>query len=140
VENIGFVALPGDRFQIELEFNGAPPSPEIFLIENPARLSLDFAGVANNLSERQYDLAFDSADSVVVLEAQGRTRMVVNLNRPAPYATQVQRNRLLVLIGEGGGAGAFVAAAQAAPAAAQPPAPGGDIGGIDFRRGPNGAG
>src|SRR5690606_41673477 len=61
VENIGFAALPGDRFQIALEFDGAPPQPEVFLIENPARLSMDFPGVTNNLNQRQYDLDFGSA-------------------------------------------------------------------------------
>src|SRR5690606_2617437 len=90
-----------------------------------------------------YDLDFGSANGVVVLEAQGRTRMVVNLNRPAPYSTRVQGNTLFATIGEDAAvaapAGLAAAAAQAAPGAAQAGVSG-DIRGVNFRRGEGGAG
>lgn len=143
VEDIGFVALPGDQFQIELRFSARPPEPEVFLIENPPRLALDFPGVSNALEERQYPLEFDSADSVVVLEAQGRTRMVVNLNSPTAYDTRIQGNSLFVTVGEDGGAtaaGAVLSAAAQAGAGAGAAASQGDIEGVDFRRGEGGAG
>lgn len=145
LDSIDFTALSGDRFEIELGFNGTPPQPEIFVIDDPARLTLDFPNVTNQLSERRYPLTFAGAESVMVLEAQGRTRMVVNLTASTPYETRVQGNSLFIVVGAEG------ANAAAAPVlGAQAPQPGGnfiapamnasDIRGIDFRRGENNSG
>ncbi|MDT8397547.1 MAG: type IV pilus secretin PilQ [Pseudomonadales bacterium] len=100
LEAIGFVSLPGDRFEIQLDFDGSPGEPRIFATENPARLSVDFDGVSNHLQSQRYPLAFAGADSVTVLEAQGRTRMVVNLRNPTRYTTRVEGKRLVFVIGD----------------------------------------
>lgn len=148
VDDIEFVSLPGDQFQIELVFSERPPEPEIFLIENPARLSLDFADVVNGLAERRYPLEFNNAESVVVLEAQGRTRMVINLASATTYSSRIQGNSLFLTVGDdvaAGAGGLLAAAAQGAGGVTQqsasadvPVANTGDIRSIDFRRGANG--
>ncbi|MEX2366691.1 MAG: AMIN domain-containing protein, partial [Pseudohongiellaceae bacterium] len=146
IEDIEFVSLPGDQFQVELTFSQRPPEPEVFLIENPARLSMDFSDVVSRLDSRRYPLDFNNADSIIMLEAQGRTRMVVNLMEPTAYETSIQGNSLFVTIGSdvaAGGGGAVLAAAQAAAPAAQAANAGtstGDIRNIDFRRNADGAG
>ncbi|MDY6982872.1 MAG: type IV pilus secretin PilQ [Pseudomonadota bacterium] len=164
LQDIGFAALPDTRFEIALTFSAAPPTPEVFVIEQPARLTMDFANVTSQLTERRYPLTFAGADSVMILEAQGRTRMVVNLTGAPDYTTRVQGNALIVSIAVPTAAAQAVTAApapqptapqqpapqqpapqqQAAPQAATPPVVLGpaadDIAGIDFRGGAGNAG
>ncbi len=160
IEEIGFVSLPGERFEIELGFNAPPPEPEVFVIANPSRLTMDFPNVSSALSERRFPLEFSTADSLMILEAQGRTRMIVNLTGPAPYSTRVQGNSMIIVVGDESAAAAIgtpspavtvAAAAGGVMAAAAgnradtaaftaPAAAGNDITGLDFRRGEQGAG
>lgn len=145
LQDIAFSALPDEQFEIRLQFDQAPPSPEIFVIDQPARLTLDFVNTRSTLPQRRYPLSFDTADSVMILEAQGRTRMVVNLASSQPYTTQTQGNTLIVVVGDRGGQ---TTASTALSAASQdsndtfvaPLAGGDDIQGIDFRRGDDDAG
>lgn len=164
LQDIGFTELPADaRFEIELGFSAPPPTPEAFVIEQPPRLTMDFANVASQLTERRYPLTFAGADSVMILEAQGRTRMVVNLTGAPDYTTRVQGNALIVSIAVPTAAAQAVTAAPApAPAAPQPAEPqqaapqqaaqpaatppvvlppaADDIAGIDFRGGAGNSG
>tara|TARA_R100001143_G_scaffold62286_1_gene65190 strand:+ start:1904 stop:3964 length:2061 start_codon:yes stop_codon:yes gene_type:complete len=141
LENINFVTLPGDQLEIELMFSNAPPNPAIFEIANPARLSMDFNNVSNQLEERRYSLDVDIADSVMILEDQSRTRMVVNMLALEPYTTRVEGNSLFVVLGNAAGGGnANVAAAAATIRGANVGGQGSGIENVDFRRGPNGEG
>ncbi|MEY4640863.1 MAG: hypothetical protein RLZZ227_857 [Pseudomonadota bacterium] len=157
LQDIGFQALSDSQFEIELEFNAAPPSPEAFIIEEPPRLTMDFTNVTSSLTERRFPLEFAPAESLMILEAQGRTRMVVNLTGAADYTTRVQGNSLFVtvLAAQAASAAAVTAApAPAAPTPASAPAPTtttplraapavierNDIRGIDFRGGAQDAG
>jgi len=47
LDSIGFANLPGDSIQIQLTFDEAPPEPSGFVLDNPARISLDLLGVAS---------------------------------------------------------------------------------------------
>src|SRR5688572_15871443 len=148
LQQIEFVSLPDSRFDIELTFSSAPPVPEVFVIDSPARLTMDFVGVTSQLAERRFPLEYASADSVMVLEAQGRTRMVVNLTSPTSYTTRVQGNVMFVTVGaEGAGAAAGVlSAAQPAQNSSTagnfvtPQVTANDITGLDFRRGEDNGG
>jgi type IV pilus assembly protein PilQ len=146
LQQIEFVSLPDSRFDIELTFSSAPPVPEVFVIDDPARLTMDFVGVTSQLTERRYPLNYSSADSVMILEAQGRTRMVVNLTSPTPYTTRVQGNTLVVTIGNAGGAAGALSAAQPAQTNSAsrefvtPQITENDIAGVDFRRGDDNGG
>ncbi|MBN4075252.1 type IV pilus secretin PilQ [Gammaproteobacteria bacterium AH-315-E17] len=142
LEAIDFVTLPGKQLEIELTFDNEPPTPAIFEIANPARLSMDFNNVSNRLTARRYPLDVDLADSVMILEDQNRTRMIVNLNNLQPYSTRVQGNSLFIVLGDAEVASnANVLAAASVNlggnAASQRAS---DIAGVDFRRGNNGEG
>jgi type IV pilus assembly protein PilQ len=142
LQDIGFAPLSGSSFEIELEFSTTPPTPEIFVIDAPARLTMDFTNVTSQLAERRFPLEFPGADSVMILEAQGRTRMVVNLTGTPQYTTRVQGNSLFVTVDVAGAAQAVTAAPRTA-APAQPAVvlrAGDDITGIDFRGGDSNSG
>ncbi len=145
LENISFSGLPGEQFQITLQFDQSPPVPETFVIDQPSRLTLDFANTRNNLKDRRFPLNFTGAESVMVLEAQGRTRMVVNLTASLPYKTEVKGNTLVVVVGKDGAAVKSPAVLSAADAGqgkkfVAPGSKGRDITKLDFRRGENNSG
>lgn len=140
-------ALPGDRVELKLSFDEPVPAPRGYTIEQPARIALDLPGVANKLGTRYRELGVGNARSVTLVEAGGRTRMIVNLASLSPYSTRAEGNNLYVVIGE------LAAASQQArtapsPVAAAVPAPqvkpyapaGKVIQGIDFQRGEQGEG
>ena len=90
LEDVSFVALPGDRALVTLRFSGLPPKPESFTIDEPARIALDFSGTANKLPWRTRNIGIGMARSVTVVEADGRTRVVLNLVKLLPYETRVE--------------------------------------------------
>ncbi len=99
LQEISFNSVPGGKFQIKLDFDGTPPEPTAYNIERPARIALDLPGVNNALDQKKYTLSYGNAQSVVVLEAQDRTRVVINLVELSAYTTAVEGNSLIVEIG-----------------------------------------
>jgi type IV pilus assembly protein PilQ len=103
LESIGFANLPGDSIEIQLGFNGAPPDPQGFVLDNPARISLDLMGVASDLSQQRYNIDSNNAQSVMVLDDGSRTRLVVNLDQLVAYQSRVQGNSLILTVGNDSG-------------------------------------
>lgn len=99
IEGIKFAALPGDSFEIKLDFDGKPVEPAGYTIESPARIVLDFEGTESALDQKKYPLSFDNAQSAVVLSAGGRTRMIINLKNPVTYNVSMHEASLSVMVG-----------------------------------------
>lgn len=112
LQSVSASPLPGGKTQLTLTFSGQAVAPQAFSTNTPPRIAMDFADTKNGLAQRSYNLGQGTAQSVSAVEANGRTRVVVNLAQPAPYVTSVQGNQLLVTIGDG---------MQAATAQADPP-------------------
>lgn len=72
--------------------------PEGFVVQSPARIALDFQGVANGLGKNQVLLNQGNVRAVNVVEAGGRTRVVLNLNRATNYRAELQGRSLLVML------------------------------------------
>jgi type IV pilus assembly protein PilQ len=126
--------------QVVLTTSGPAPQPNAFAIENPARISLDLAGTTLGLPSRRIVVGTNGLDSVLAAEADGRTRLVLNLERMQAYNTRVDGNRIILTLGETvAGAAPAAAAAASAPAAAAPRLSRG-IQNIDFRRGSDSSG
>src|SRR5690625_8017904 len=65
LDDVKFSALPGDRFEVRLTFDGAPPEPQGYTIERPARIVLDFPDVVSNLNQRRFPLSFENSSSAM---------------------------------------------------------------------------
>jgi type IV pilus assembly protein PilQ len=132
--------LPGNRVVLVMTTSGPAPEPLSFTIDNPARISLDLPGTALGITERRRDVKRGVLDTVLLAEAQGRTRVVLNLDMMVPYETAVDGDRITVTLGGAAAAtartGTFGQPSGAAPAARTA----GEITGVDFRRGADGAG
>jgi type IV pilus assembly protein PilQ len=132
----------GKGLQLVLTTSGPAPQPVSFTIDNPARISLDLPATGLALAQRRIDVRSGGLDSVLAAEsADGRSRLVLNLDRQMPYQTRVEGNRIYVLLGESAAAGA--AGAAAAPAVANanlaPARSGRGIKSIDFKRATDGS-
>lgn len=141
MENIDFSSLPGDRTEIRMEFDGTPPDPKGYTIEQPARIVLDLPGVSSSLDDKHHNLGIGNARRVSVVSTKDRTRAIVNLTQLVAYETEVRGNTLYLLVGAGGGAGLADTDVEASPGATRVPVSGGSsIEQVDFRRGEGGEG
>ncbi|HEY6453563.1 MAG TPA: type IV pilus secretin PilQ [Steroidobacteraceae bacterium] len=145
LQSIDVQKLNGNQVQLTLHLSGPAPEPLAFTIDKPARISLDLPNTALALPSRRIDVGADGVDTVLAAEANGRSRVVLNLDRQLPYQTHVSGNDIVVMVGNALAAAAPKAAAPAAagattatasPAAAE----GRAIRSIDFRRSESGAG
>ncbi|MEM1110771.1 MAG: type IV pilus secretin PilQ [Pseudomonadota bacterium] len=100
VTDIEFSSRPGSKFEIRLDFDQPPPTPDAYTIEEPARIAIDFPGVTSSLERKRYSLPYGNATGVVVLESGDRTRMVVNLVKLVPYETRASGNSLYLVVGQ----------------------------------------
>ncbi|QHA80543.1 type IV pilus secretin PilQ [Pseudomonas mediterranea] len=144
LKTLDVAALPGDRVELKLAFDGPPPTPRGYTTEQPARIALDLPGVTNQLARKTQDLGSGNARSATVVEAGDRTRLIIGLTQLVPYNARVEGNNLFVVVGKG--AEPRTAAQAPRPAAAgvvsaRSSAPvGRAIRGVDFQRGTQGEG
>ncbi|MFV1973189.1 MAG: type IV pilus secretin PilQ [Thiohalobacterales bacterium] len=133
---VDFSRLPGNKAQIILTLEHPASTPLSFTIDNPARIALDFPGTKNRLGQRNQEIGIGMAHSLTSVEAQGRTRVVINLTEMVPYEAHAEGNQVILTL-QGGGK--LQSAASAAISAAKGgPMP--EITNVDFRRGENGEG
>lgn len=146
LESVDVGSLPGNKVQIILKMSEPPVNPLSFTIDNPARIALDLPDTHNGLGKAAKPIGVGLAKSLTAVEAQGRTRVVLNLVQMAPYETRVEGNMIVVTLQDTAGAAVVTAAAPAAAtntaaATTSASATGGDgIQNVDFRRGDKGEG
>jgi type IV pilus assembly protein PilQ len=138
LQSIDVQTLQGKQVQLTLHLSGPAPEPLAFTIDKPARISLDLPNTSLALSSRRIDVRQGGIDTVLAAEADGRSRIVLNLDQLQPYTTRVQGNDVIVTVGAAGQG----ATATPVAATASAPAPSGarTIRSIDFRRGEGGVG
>ncbi|MCS6945024.1 MAG: type IV pilus secretin PilQ [Sutterellaceae bacterium] len=128
--------------QLKAPFSGIPAS---FSVANPARIAIDLPQTVNNLGRNVVEINQGDLRSVNVVQAQGRSRLVLNLRRAVAHAITVEGSTIQVALGATGDtttfrpteaptpSGAVATAASAVPAVRT-------LRAIDFRRGPDGEG
>ncbi|NCC27842.1 MAG: type IV pilus secretin PilQ [Gammaproteobacteria bacterium] len=116
--DVQFTAQPGNRVEILLLFSGPVGAPKTFDTLSPARIALDFEGVANRLARRSIPIGVGPVHSLVAVEASDRARVVINLNDSVPYRVTTEGNRVRVDID----ARSDPSAARPAPSPVQTPA------------------
>jgi type IV pilus assembly protein PilQ len=143
LQTIDVQTLSGNQLQLTLHLAGPAPEPLAFTIDKPARISLDLPNTSLAVPSRRIDVGSAGVDTVLAAEANGRTRIVLNLDQQLPYQTRVSGNDIVVLVGAVSNthAGAKTSGAAAAQAAAAPgPSSARAIKSIDFRRSETGGG
>ena len=143
LQDIQVQTLPGQLIELQLILSGPAPEPLAFTIDKPARISLDLPDTSLGLSSRRRDVNEGPLDTVLTAEANGRTRVVLNLDKMVPYSTRRSGNSIFVTLGEAR-ADAAVTQFAGSTATAKPrsyaTAGGRSITGVDFRRSRDGGG
>jgi type IV pilus assembly protein PilQ len=104
-------SMQGGSEIIRIDLSQAPTAlPAGFAIQAPARIALDFPGVANGMGRSVVEVNQGNLKSVNVVQAGDRSRVVLNLKQATAYKTQIQGKSLLVVLDP-----VAVAAPQAAP-------------------------
>lgn len=147
LEGITFTTGAGNKVELTLRLSDNAPTPLTFTVDNPARIALDLPETTVAMSSRRVDVKQGVVDTVNVAEANGRTRVVLNVDNLVPYETRVSGNTIIVSVGGGSRAASNGSAVSTAAAvASQPPRSAAPISGsrsvnnIDFRRGADGSG
>ena len=140
LQSIDVQTIGGNQVQLTLHLTGPAPEPMSFTIDKPARISLDLPNTALALPSRRIDVASAGVDTVLAAEANGRSRIVVNLDTLKPYQTRVAGNDIIVTVGAGTSTGTTLVT-KSEPATMTPAMAGTrDLRSIDFRRGDGGVG
>jgi type IV pilus assembly protein PilQ len=140
LESIDVQTLSGQQVQLKLHLSGPAPEPLPFTIDKPARIAFDLPNTTLALASRRIDVRSGGVDTVLAAEANGRTRVVVNVDSLLPYTTKVDGNTILVTLGTQPGAAAKQAAMAGAGSGQGAAGAERAIRTIDFRRGADGTG
>jgi len=135
---------PGAKGGVDITLQFADPigDAQVFTTDSPPRIAIDLPDTHNGMAGRKVMIGDGSASTVSAAEANGRTRVVVDLFRQAAYQSRVEGNRLILSVAGNGGP---VSTAKG-PAMANTMDPSRRVAGalsvsnIDFRRGPDGSG
>lgn len=140
LQDVKYSAAPGGKVDITLQFSQPVGNVQAFTTDTPPRIAIDLPETSVGLKQRRLAIGSGATSAVTAAEAGGRTRVVIDLFRPAGYTTRSAGN-LLVLTVDGGDSGASASAAIGAnsdPSKRMPSTL--TVSNIDFRRGENGAG
>jgi type IV pilus assembly protein PilQ len=140
LESIDVQTLAGQQVQLKLHMSGPAPEPLPFTIDRPARIAFDLPNTTLALPSRRIDVRSGGVDTVLAAEANGRSRLVVNVDQLLPYTTKVDGNTITVTLGRQPGDALANAAPVPRAGSAAAPAAERSIRTIDFRRGSDGTG
>lgn len=130
ITNIVPMQIPGQGTEIRVMFNGLPPQPAAYQLEQPSRLVLDFDKAQQTLKQASIPVATREASSVDISSDAQRARLTVNLAEAGAFTTRVEGNTFILKINS--------TQAAATPVAVQQTAQG--ISNIGFQRGAEGEG
>ncbi len=116
-------------------------APSVFAIATPPRLVLDFANTTS-LGKATNDVTDSVLRSYNVVQAQGRTRVVLNLSKSQAYDVRSDGKKLIVALFDAPGAAVADSAPEAGRFSAAVKTDGATFGlrDVDFRRGQAGEG
>ena len=96
--NVVPMQIPGQGTEVRVMFNGLPPQPQAYQLENPARLILDFDQATQSLSQKNIPVSTEEASSIEVASDDQRARLTVNLKNSGAFTTRVEGNTFILKI------------------------------------------
>ena len=96
--NIVPMQIPGQGTEIRVMFNGLPPQPQAYQLEQPSRLILDFDKADQKLKQSSIPVATNEASSVDVTSDAQRSRLTVNLTDAGAFTTRIEGNTFILKI------------------------------------------
>ncbi|MFV5641213.1 type IV pilus secretin PilQ [Acinetobacter oleivorans] len=96
--NIVPTQIAGQGTEIRVMFNGLPPQPQAYQLENPSRLILDFNKAQQTLTQSKVAIGTNEASSVDVSSDDQRSRLTVNLKEAGAFTTRIEGNTFILKI------------------------------------------
>ena len=137
LQDVRYASAPGGKVDITLQFAEPVGDVQAFTTDTPPRIAVDIPDTTNGMTQRRVVIGSGATSAVSAVEADGRTRVVVDLFRPAGYTTRSAGN-LLVLTVDAGAQQTNALAGVSDPT--KRVASDIEVANIDFRRGENGSG
>ncbi len=100
IKDVQVSSIEGNQIHIRIKTTQTVAIPKSFAIEEPAKIVLDFVGVHNSLALEKSRVEYNMGNlkRVNVVEADGRTRMVLDLNESVPYKISASGNDITITI------------------------------------------
>ena len=130
--NIVPMSLADQGTEIRVMFNGLPPQPQAYQLEQPSRLILDFDKAQQSLKQTSIPVSTSEASSIEVAADDQRSRVIVNLKDAGAFTTRVEGNTFVLKINS------VRPSATNTPTVARQPQQG--VSNIGFQRGKDGEG
>jgi type IV pilus assembly protein PilQ len=98
IESLVFSRLSGEDVQINIVSDAPLDEPGSFLTTEPPRIAFDFFGTSGKLESNSVAVNTGAVESIVAVETEDRTRVIVNLSRVAHYDIEAAENGYAVTI------------------------------------------
>lgn len=128
ITDIKVSSLPNKQKIVKVSFDKEVVNPTGFITSSPARIALDFEQTGISMDQQVLEYADPLLSKISAAQNSSRARLVLNLNKPGQYNTEVRGNEVWILINESDDTTSAptrpaVKAAPAAPAKQQAAAP-----------------
>ncbi|WP_304674928.1 type IV pilus secretin PilQ [Neisseria blantyrii] len=128
ITDIKVSSLPNKQKIVKVSFDKEVVNPTDFITSSPARIALDFEQTGISMNQQVLEYADPLLSKISAAQNSSRARLVLNLNKPGQYNTEVRGNEVWILINESDDTVSAptrpaVKAAPAAPAKQQAAAP-----------------
>ena len=139
IEAINVASQQGGNIIIRITLKQPLANPPAgFTINNPPRIAFDFPNTDNALGKNMQEVGDSNLRNMNIVQAGGRTRLVMNLSKPLSYDTKVDGRNVIITLQAAPTDTAAAVTSQFAEAKV------GDtrhaLRDVSFRRGPNGEG
>lgn len=99
VSNVDFTTLQGGDLLVKISLQQSlQNTPASFTVNEPPRIALDLVNTVNGLGKNTINVNQGVLRSINVVQAGDRTRVVLNLLKPAQYGMRIEGNILFITL------------------------------------------
>ena len=100
LRSVNYKTLTGSRMQVIFNFTQPVPSVKSFDTKSPARIILDFFGATSGLDNANQTVSRGFISTLNAIDADGRLRVLLNLDNEAKYTVNKKGSRVIVTLTE----------------------------------------
>lgn len=93
---IDYQFTSSNTLQVSMQFSGAVAIPKSFSTQEPPRVILDFFDVDKSIVDSRQNMSQGVISSFGSVSANGRTRLIFDLQQPSAYQIKAQGNRVIL--------------------------------------------
>ena len=98
INSIAPMSLGAQGTEIRVMFNGLPPQPKAYQLDQPSRLVLDFDQTSSAVKQDSVPVVGNEVSSLQIASDAQRARVIVNLKNPGALTTRVEGNTFILKV------------------------------------------